>query len=103
MANEDQPAAAGGQLSTADLTALVGHMTAGDFWRFTEQKGNDQARTVMEALYRVAKTTGVANGEAIDAFLDRVEIGDLLRLIGGASPLVAAAGAGLPTSADTGE
>ena len=90
-------------LTTADLTQLVGHMTAGDFWRFTEQKGNDQARTVMLALHRVAVQTGVANGEAIDTFLDRVEIAELLRLIGGASPLVAAAGAGLPTSVDTGE
>lgn len=99
----DAKAAPAEMLTSADLTALVGHMTAGDFWRFTEQKGNDQARTVMEALYRVAKQTGQANGEAIDAFLDRVEIGELLRLIGGASPLVAAAGAGLRTSADTGE
>jgi hypothetical protein len=102
MADESaQPA--GDKLTAAELQSLVGHMTAGDFWRFTNQKGNQQAQTVMSALHRVATEQGLANGEAIDAFLDRVEIGELLKLIGGASPLVQASGAGSQISADIGD
>lgn len=92
------------KLSRADLVELVGHMTAGDFWRFTEQAGTpQQARTMMLALHRVATETGKANGEAIDVFLDRVEIGELLGIVAGNSPLAAAAGAGSQPSADIGE
>ena len=90
------------KLTADELTELVGHMTAGDFWRFTNQTGNQQAQTVMEALHRVAVEQGKANGEAIDVFLDRVEIGELLKLIGGQRPLASGAGAGSQTSADTG-
>ena len=100
---DEQPEIDRGKLTAAELQQLVGHMTAGDFWRFTNQKGNQQAQTVMGALHRVAVEQGMANGEAIDTFLDRVEIGELLKLIGGASPLVAASGAGSQTSADIGE
>jgi hypothetical protein len=92
----------GEKLTSEQLTDLVGHMTAGDFWRFTNQTGNQQAQTVMEALHRVAVEHGMANGEAIDVFLDRVEIGELLKLIGGTRPLAQGAGAGSQISADTG-
>lgn len=91
------------KLTAAELTELVSHMTAGDFWRFTQQKGNQQAQTVMAALHRVAVETGSANGEAIDVWLDRVEIGELMKLIGGARPLAQGAGDGSQTSADIGE
>ena len=91
------------KLTAEQITELVGHMTAGDFWRFTDQRGNEQARTVMTALHRVAVQTGLANGEAIDVFLDRVEISELLRIMGGGNPLAAAGGVGSQISADTGE
>jgi hypothetical protein len=91
------------KLSSEELRDLVGHMTAGDFWRFTELAGNAQSRAIMEALYRSAQRSGKINGEAIDVFLDRVEVAELLGLIGGTSPLARAAGPGSPTSADTGD
>lgn len=91
------------QLTSEELTQLVGHMTAGDFWRFTEQRGNEQARSLFAALYRAAQRQGMVNGEAMDVFLDRVEIGALLGLVQGRSPLAAVTGEPLPDSADTGE
>jgi hypothetical protein len=105
MAERTEPAevGVGERLTMAELTELVGHMTAGDFWRFTELTGNAQARSIMVALHRVAVSTGKANGEAIDVFLDRVEVSELLRLVGGGSPLVRGAGDGSPNSADIGD
>ena len=98
-AESAQPA----KLTAEDLTQLVSHMTAGDFWRFSRQTGNQQAQTIMEALHRVAVQQGLANGEAIDTFLDRVEMGELLALIGGNRPLAQGAGDGSQISADIGE
>jgi hypothetical protein len=99
----DEAALGGERLTPAELSNLVGHMTAGDFWRFTDLTGNAQAKAIMTALHRVAVEQGIANGEAIEVFLDRVAIAELLALVGGGSPLVRAAGDGSRISADIGE
>ena len=91
------------KLSADELTDLVSHMTAGDFWRFTELSGNAQTRALMTALHRVAVEQGLTNGEAVDVFLDRVEISELLKITGGSGPLQTAAGARSRISATTGE
>lgn len=93
-------------LTAEDLGILIGGLTAGDFWRFSEIADPEaRNRAILEAVYRSALRKGIApEGGEIADFLDRLEIGKLSDLfglrVGKAS--AEADGASLPASAVTG-
>ena len=96
------------QLSAEQVGELMGELTAGDAWRI-QNADTTTAKTAqtLEALYRAAKRSGLANGASIETFLDRVRLADLGGIVEGriSGPFVnvgSTDGAGLQVSADSG-
>ena len=92
-------------LTASELGTLIGGLTAGDFWRFSEITDAEQRnRSILEAIHRAAVRKGMAQPDDIAGFLDRLEIGSLSDLFGLRVGKASAEGDGAssPPSADTG-
>jgi hypothetical protein len=93
-------------LTPAELGVLIGGLTAGDFWRFSEIADPEQRnRAILLALHRSAVRKGLATDGDVAGFLDRIAIGSLTDLFGlrvSSQIPKEDAGTSLQASADTG-
>lgn len=93
-------------LTPAEVATVIGGLTGGDFWRLNELSGGARTTAILEALHRAGVRHGLADADDPAAFLDRIELTQIMGFLGGGNiPLGSAAGDGesSPPSADTGD
>jgi hypothetical protein len=86
------------QITREELEALRDQLTMADVYRARKSKDEDRG---LVAYFEAAKRTGLANGEDLEAFLNRITAADFNAVMSpdaGKAPTAPSGGASEPTS-----